>query len=224
MKTIKSSYILLVSLITVSTIIVSFLFGCNADVAPQVKNKPDFVDFPHYKRAYFAGGCFWCVESNYEKVYGVIEVISGYSGGYVTNPTYRQVSSGKTGHVEAVEVIYDPEKVNYNKLLNELWYLIDPTDDDGSFSDRGKEYRSVIFYTSEEEKIMAEKSIKKLEQSERYSKPIVTEVRPFSIFYKAGEIHQDYYKKNPLRYNYYRFRSGRDRYLEKTWGNDLYKR
>lgn len=181
----------------VSAISMMFLFACNAEVTPHVKNKPDFVDLPHYKRAYFAGGCFWCVESNYEKLYGVIEVISGYSGGYVVNPTYRQVSSGKTGHVEAVEVIYDPEKISYNKLLSELWYLIDPTDDDGSFSDRGKEYRSVIFYTSDAEKVQAEISIKKLEESGRYSQPIATKIRPFSLFYKAEEHHQDYYKKIP---------------------------
>ncbi len=207
------------------TVIILFVFAFNADINSQyVEKKSYFVDSKHYKRAYFSGGCFWCVESHYEKVYGVIEVISGYSGGHVVNPTYRQVSSGKSGHVETVEVIYDPQKVSYNKLLSELWFLIDPTDAEGSFSDRGEEYRSAIFYTSEEEKIQAEQSIKKLEQSGRYTKPIATKIRRFSLFYQAEEIHQDYYKKNPLRYNYYRYRSGRDQYLEKTWGKDLYKR
>lgn len=177
-----------------------------------------------YKKAYFAGGCFWCVESNYEKVDGVIEVISGYSGGKIKNPTYRQVSSGNTEHVESVEVIYDPQKINYNELLDELWYLIDPTDADGSFVDRGKHYRSIIFYTSEAEKTLAEQAIKNLAESGRYSKPIVTEVTPFKAFYKAEAYHQDYYKKNPVRYKFYRFRSGRDQYLEEIWGDDLHKR
>ncbi|NOQ80692.1 MAG: peptide-methionine (R)-S-oxide reductase MsrB, partial [Gammaproteobacteria bacterium] len=177
-----------------------------------------------YKKAYFAGGCFWCVEVNYEKVEGIIEVISGYSGGHVKNPGYRQVSSGSTGHVEAVEVICDPNKVSYNELLTELWHLIDPTDATGSFADRGLHYRSVIFYTNKEEKALAEQSIRELSQSGRYSKSIATEVIPFERFYKAEEYHQDYYKKNPIRYKYYRYNSGRDKYLEKVWGDDLHKR
>ncbi len=177
-----------------------------------------------HAKAYFAGGCFWCVESNYEKVHGVIEVIAGYMGGNVKNPTYKQVSSGTTGHVEAVEIIYDADKISYSELLNELWHLIDPTDADGSFVDRGKHYRSVIYYQNEQEKILAEQSIKALAQSGRYTKPIVTEVSPFDVFYKAEEYHQDYHKKNPLRYKYYRYRSGRDQYLEETWGDELHKR
>jgi len=177
-----------------------------------------------YKKAYFAGGCFWCVESNYEKVDGVIEVISGYSGGTIKNPTYRQVSSGSTKHVESVEIIYDPKKITYDELLVELWHLIDPTDATGSFVDRGPHYRSIIFYGNDEEKSLAEQSIKELAASGRYSKPIATEVTQFNNFYKAEDYHQDYYKKNPIRYKYYRFRSGRDQYLEKTWGDDLHKR
>ncbi|MCU7835288.1 MAG: peptide-methionine (R)-S-oxide reductase MsrB [gamma proteobacterium symbiont of Taylorina sp.] len=177
-----------------------------------------------FKKAYFAGGCFWCVESNYEKVDGVIEVISGYSGGHVHNPGYKAVSSGSTGHVEAVEVIYDPAKVSYNDLLTELWHLIDPTDANGSFHDRGLHYRSAIFYNNQEEKLLAEQSIRELGQSGRYTKAIVTEIIPFERFYKAEEYHQNYYKKNPIRYKFYRYNSGRDKYLEKIWGDELHKR
>lgn len=225
----KKSYILFVIIAGFYLFILLLVFVGKVDHSYYMASKTDsmkttqYKKITQYKKAYFAGGCFWCVEANYEKVDGVIEAVSGYSGGYVINPDYRQVSSGGTGHVEAVEVIYDPEKVSYNDLLTELWHVINPTDAWGSFSDRGREYRSVIFYTSEEEKIQVEQSIKKLEQSARYSRPIVTEVRPFSIFYKAEEVHQNYYKKNPLRYNYYRYRSGRDRYLEKIWGKDLHK-
>ena len=192
------------------------------DAAAQ--NQTMAAENKSYKKAYFAGGCFWCVEANYEKADGVIEVISGYSGGKIKNPTYKQVAYGKTKHVEAVEVIYDPEKISYNQLLDELWHLIDPTDATGSFVDRGLHYRSVIFYTSDREKALAEKSIAELSQSGRYDKAIVTEVRPFETFYKAEEYHQDYYKKNPIRYKYYRFRSGRDQYLEKIWGKQPEKK
>ena len=182
------------------------------------------VDDKQYKKAYFAGGCFWCVESNYEKVNGVVEVISGYSGGKIKDPTYKQVSSGATEHVESVEVIYDPKLISYNELLVELWHLIDPTDATGSFVDRGLHYRSIIFYTNEEEKSLAEQSIKELAKSGRYDKEIATEVIAFDGFYKAEEYHQDYYKKNPIRYKFYRYNSGRDKYLEKVWGDDLHKR
>jgi len=186
---------------------------------------PDNVDNKtNYKKAYIAGGCFWCVESNYEKVDGIIAVISGYSGGKIKNPSYKQVSSGTSGHIEAVEVIYDADKISYNDLLTELWHLIDPTDAGGSFVDRGPQYRSAIFYTNKEEQALAEQSIKELEQSGRFNKPVVTELIPFTTFYKAEDYHQDYYKKNPLRYKYYRYRSGRDQYLEETWGDELHKR
>jgi peptide methionine sulfoxide reductase msrA/msrB len=177
-----------------------------------------------YKKAYFAGGCFWCVESNYEKVDGIIDVISGFSGGDIKNPSYKQVASGRSKHVEAVEVIYDADKISYNELLDELWYLIDPTDATGSFVDRGAHYRSVVFYTNNEEKAMAEQALKDLAKSGRYDKPIVTEVTQFKAFYPAEDYHQDYYKKNPIRYKYYRFRSGRDQYLESIWGENLHKR
>lgn len=220
MKLFKTPQILLAALAGIALTIALTVSANNAD---STMSKSAEQNEP-YKKAYFAGGCFWCVESNYEKVDGVIEVISGYSGGKIKNPGYSQVSSGTTEHVEAVEVIYDPDKISYNELLTELWYLIDPTDATGSFVDRGKHYRSVIFYTDEEEKSLAEQAINELVQSGRYSKPIATEVTKFTAFYKAEDYHQDYYKKNPIRYKYYRFRSGRDQYLKKLWGDDLHKK
>ena len=226
MKTLKTTHVLLVALAGIMMTIALSVVAANEN--SMMKNisvsNSDNAGEGQYKKAYFAGGCFWCVEANYEKVEGIIEVISGYSGGHVKNPGYKQVSSGNTGHVEAVEVIYDPAKVSYNELLNELWHLIDPTDATGSFADRGLHYRSVIFYTNKEEKALAEQSIRELSQSGRYSKTIATEVMPFERFYKAEEYHQDYYKKNPIRYKYYRYNSGRDKYLEKVWGDDLHKR
>jgi peptide methionine sulfoxide reductase msrA/msrB len=172
-----------------------------------------------YLTATFAGGCFWCVESDFEKVEGVVRVISGYSGGRVENPTYEQVSAGGTGHVEAVQVIYDPNRISYNDLLDVFWRHVDPTDADGQFVDRGSQYRSVIFYHDDEQKRAAEESKQDLERSRRFDRPVATEILPFSRFYEAEDYHQDYYKKNPLRYKYYRFSSGRDQFLGRAWGD-----
>ena len=172
-------------------------------------------------KATFAGGCFWCVEADFEKVNGVVEVISGYTGGHTENPTYEQVESGKTGHVEAVEVIYDPKKVSYKELLDYFWGHVDPTDPGGQFVDRGEQYRSIIFYQDEGQRVAAEESKRKLESSGRFDKPIVTEIVPLSKFYRAEEYHQGYSKKNPLRYHYYRARSGRDRFISKVWEKDM---
>lgn len=170
--------------------------------------------------ATFAGGCFWCVQADFEKVKGVVNVLAGYTGGHVENPTYEEVSSGGTGHVEAVEVFYDPKRVSYDQLLDFFWRHINPTDAGGQFVDRGLQYRSIIFYHNEEQRVAAEKSRRELEKSGRFGKPIVTLILPFSKFYKAEEYHQDYYKKNPIRYHYYRFLSGRDQFLAKVWGKD----
>jgi len=172
-------------------------------------------------RATFAGGCFWCVESDFEKVNGVVEVISGYTGGRKDNPSYEEVSSGATGHVEAVQVVYDPAKVSYEELLDFFWKHIDPTDPGGQFVDRGEQYRSVIFYHDEGQRAAAEESKRKLESSGRFDKPIVTEIVPFSKFYSAEEYHQGYSKKNPVRYKYYRFMSGRDQFIAKVKGKDM---
>ena len=173
-----------------------------------------------FEKATFAGGCFWCMEPPFEKLEGVKEVISGYTGGHKNNPTYEEVSSGTTGHVEAVDVIYDPAKVSYEKLLDVFWHQIDPTDAGGQFVDRGSSYRSIIFYHDETQKRLAEESKKKLGESGRFEKPIVTEIHPAGPFYRAEEYHQDYYKKNPIRYKYYRYHSGRDQYLKSVWGKE----
>ncbi len=218
MKAFKPLYISIISLITLALVL---SFSASAE---NTHNKTSEKPTDTSKKAYFAGGCFWCTEANFEHLDGVIEVISGYTDGHIKDPTYRQVSSGTSGHLEAIEVIYDPNKISYDDLIMELWYSIDPTDDKGSFVDRGAQYRSAIFYTNDNEKLLAQKAIQSLANSQRYDKPIVTEVLPLKTFYKAEEYHQDYYKKNPLRYKYYRFRSGRDQYVEKIWGDQLHKK
>ncbi len=172
------------------------------------------------EKAIFAGGCFWCMEHPFEKLDGVYGVISGYTGGTKKDPSYKEVSSGTTGHAEAVEITYDPGKVSYQTLLDVFWRQIDPTDGGGQFVDRGSSYRAGIYYLNEEQKELAEKSKKALEKSGRFSKPIVTEIVSASTFYPAESYHQDYYKKNPIRYKYYRYGSGRDNFLKKAWQDD----
>ena len=169
-------------------------------------------------KAIFAGGCFWCMEPPFEKLPGVSGVISGYTGGTRSNPTYEEVGSGGTGHVEAVEVIYDPARVSYEKLLDVFWHNIDPLSVNGQFCDRGEQYRSVIFYGNENERRLAEDSKKKVE--ERLKAKVVTEILPAAPFYLAEEYHQDYAKKNPFRYGFYRKSCGRDARLAKLWGAD----
>ena len=176
------------------------------------------TDTPQETRsAIFAGGCFWCTESDFEKIEGVVEAISGYTGGKSKNPTYKQVSAGGTGHVEAVKVIYDPAKVSYENLLAVFWQHVDPTDAGGQFVDRGSQYRSVIFYANDEERRLVEASKKYLVASGRFEEPIVTDILLLGSFHPAEDYHQDYYKKRPLRYRLYRSGSGRDQFLKKTW-------
>jgi peptide methionine sulfoxide reductase msrA/msrB len=170
------------------------------------------------RTATFAGGCFWCVEADFEKVGGVEEVVSGYTGGDVKNPTYEQVSSGNTGHLEAIQVTYDPEKVTYPELIEVFWRHVDPTDPDGQFVDRGSQYRTAIFYHDTEQKELAEASKADLEKSGRFTKPIATEILPLTHFYPAEDYHQDYHAHNGIRYKLYRWHSGRDQFLEKVWG------
>jgi peptide methionine sulfoxide reductase msrA/msrB len=169
------------------------------------------------EEATFAGGCFWCIEAVFEKLEGVVEVTSGYTGGQTENPTYEEVSSGTTGHLEAVHVSYDSSKITYAELLDVFWRQIDPTDPGGQFSDRGQQYRTAIFYHSDEQKRLAEVSKQELEGSGRFDKPIVTELLRASTFYEAEDYHQDYYKTCPVRYTSYRQGSGRDRYLTEMW-------
>ena len=166
--------------------------------------------------ATFAGGCFWCVEADFDKVAGVISTTSGYIGGRTPNPTYEQVSAGGTGHAEAVEIVYDPAKVSYEKLLDVFWHNIDPLVKDRQFCDRGDQYRTAIFYHGEEQKRAAEAS--KAAVQARFKEPIVTQIVPAGPFTKAEEYHQDYYVKNPVRYKFYRFNCGRDTRLEELWG------
>lgn len=176
------------------------------------------------EKATFAGGCFWCMETPFEKLDGVTEVISGYTGGKKVNPTYEEVSYGGTGHLESVQIIYDPSKITYSELLDVFWKQIDPTDPNGQFVDRGSQYRSAIFYHNDEQKGLAEKSKEELDESGKFGKPIVTEIIMASAFYKAEEYHQNYYKKNPIRYKFYRYNSGRDQYLKKRWGDEMEKK
>lgn len=169
--------------------------------------------------ATFAGGCFWCMESPFLKHEGVLEVISGYTGGDVDNPSYQDVISGTTGHYEAVQVSYQPEQISYQKLLDIFWRQIDPTDPGGSFVDRGPQYRSAIFFHNQNQKELAEKSKQELHQSGRFTKPVVTKILPAETFYPAEDYHQKFYLKSPGHYQRYRSGSGRDQALERIWGD-----
>jgi peptide-methionine (S)-S-oxide reductase len=184
--------------------------------APQPQVSATTVENPGV--AIFAGGCFWCTESDFDKVPGVIETTSGYIGGHVDNPTYEQVSAGSSGHIEAVRVRFDPSKTSYAKLLEAFWPTIDPVTANAQFCDRGSQYRSAIFYSNAEEQQLAEASKNALEKSGRLPAPVVTEILAASTFYSAEDYHQDYYQRNPLRYNYYRNGCGRDQRLEQLWG------
>ncbi len=169
--------------------------------------------------AVFAGGCFWCMVTPFDRMEGVKEVVSGYTGGTLEDPTYEDVSSGTSGHLEAVSIRFDPSKISYEKLLEIFWKQIDPMDAGGQFVDRGAQYRTAIFYQNETQKRLAERSRDELARSGRFDRPIVTEILPAARFYPAEDYHQDYYKKNAQRYKYYRHFSGRDLFLGKTWGD-----
>ena len=183
--------------------------------------RPDLVQ-QGYAVATFAGGCFWCTEAGFEKLPGVKDAVSGYTGGHDTTPTYGDVSAGTTGHTEAVQVFYDPKVITYEGLLQSLWRQMDPTDGNGSFVDRGSQYRPGVFYHNQQQHDLAAQSMQELATSGRYDKPLATELTKLTVFYPAEDYHQDYYKRNPVRYRFYRFNSGRDQYLEKTWGDDLH--
>ena len=207
-------------------IIIIILFGAvlagfqnSAQQKNQKSNTMNDVN-SNLKIATLAGGCFWCVESDFEKVDGVAKVISGYTGGKSENPTYKEVSAGGSGHVEAVQVYYDPGRISYKELLDVFWRHVDPTDPGGQFVDRGAQYRTAIFYHDDEQLETARASKKELEASGRFNKPIATEIIEFKKFYDAEEYHQDYYKKSALRYKFYRYNSGRDQFLAKAWKDD----
>jgi len=195
----------------------TYITGSNVDPS-DAADESAAIQNENTELATFAGGCFWCMESPFEKTNGVISVVSGYIGGHVVNPTYAQVSSGASGHVEAIQIAYDPLRVSYVELLDIFWRQIDPTDSGGSFVDRGKQYRSAIFYHNETQKMQIEQSKRNLDTSNRFEKPVVTEILKYSKFYPAEAYHQDYYKKNPTQYKLYRQGSGRDQFIEKIWG------
>ena len=198
----------------------ALLFGLAAisqAQAPKPATKPAAAT-PGYAKAVFAGGCFWCMEPPYDKLDGVVSTTSGYIGGQKKNPTYEEVSSGRTGHTEAVEVVYDPKKVSYQKLLDVFWRNIDPTVKDQQFCDVGSQYSSGIFYHNDDQKRLTEASKAALEKSKPFKGAIVTEITRATEFYPAEDYHQDYYLKNPVRYKFYRNGCGRDARLKQLWG------
>ena len=172
--------------------------------------------------ATFAGGCFWCVESDFDAVPGVVETVSGYTGGTVADPTYKLVSEGGTGHRKAVRIRYDPKQVSYERLLHIFWRSVDPTDDGEQFCDRGESYQTAIFVGNEEERRLAETSKEVLEQSTVLDAPVVTPIDPAGEFYPAEDYHQDYYTKNSVRYRFYRFSCGRDSRVQQVWGKQAH--
>lgn len=178
----------------------------------------DKSDAASYAKATFAGGCFWCMEGPFDELEGVISTTSGYIGGHKKDPTYQEVSSGTTGHTEAVQIVYDPKKVTYQKLLDVFWVNIDPTVKDRQFCDHGSQYRSGIFYDGEEQRQLAVAAKQKLEKEKPFEGMIFTEITAATEFYPAEDYHQDYYLKNPIRYKFYRYSCGRDKRLTELWG------
>ena len=183
-----------------------------------IANAQESENSPEIKTALFAGGCFWCIEADFEKLDGVVDVVSGYTGGAANTADYKTVTYKKTGHFEAVKVSYDATKVSYTELVDYFWKHIDPTDSQGQFCDKGDSYKSAVFYASDEEKQIIEQSIEQLNATKSFSEDIVTTVAAAKPFYLAETYHQDYYKKNPIRYNYYRRGCGRDARVEELWG------
>ncbi|MCA9364343.1 MAG: peptide-methionine (R)-S-oxide reductase MsrB [Candidatus Moranbacteria bacterium] len=213
---------------TIGIIVLCVVLGASATYVWHQNRKSNtkersvsLSNYQSFQHATFAGGCFWCTESDFEKTDGVVEAISGYTNGNVENPTYNEVSSGGTGHKEAVRVYYDSNIVSYNQLLKVYWRHIDPTDGGGQFADRGGQYAPAIFYQSEDQKNQAEQSKKELEESGKFNNSIAVEILPETEFFVAEDYHQDYHKKNPKRYVFYRNGSGRDDFIEKIWGDEL---
>lgn len=201
-------------LAAVAGVVLALMSGLSsAQPAPPAAKTADGLEI-----ATFASGCFWCTESDFDKVPGVVETISGFIGGKTPNPTYRDVSAGGTGHAEAVQLKFDPAKVSYRQLLDVYWHNVDPLDTGGQFCDRGDQYRPAIFYHSDEQRRLAEESKAALDKSGRFNKPIVVEITAASTFTPAEEYHQDYHNKNPIRYQIYRHGCGRDARLEAYWG------
>lgn len=206
----------LFKLIRLESILIIFVIFSFSNILHSKEN-------PKAETAIFAGGCFWCMEGPFEKLPGVISVISGYTGGKEKNPTYEDVGYGRTGHRESVLITYDPKKIDYAKLLGTYWRQIDPTDNGGQFADRGNQYRAAIYYKNDAQKKLAQEFKDKIGASGKFSSPIAVEILPASEFYPAEEYHQDYYKKNPTHYKQYRKGSGREDYVNKTWGEEAQK-
>ncbi len=209
MKLLKTQYGWIIGLLVSASLFSLF------SVAKMEKEIPADAQY-----ATLAGGCFWCTESDLEKLDGVIDVVSGYAGGGEQNPTYKQVASGKTGHIEVIQVAFDPNAVSYLEVLDQLFRHMDPTDNMGSFVDRGRHYRPAIFYHDDQQKAQAEQFIAQVDELGIYKKPLKVDVLPFETFWVAEDYHQNYYKNNPLRYKYYRHASGRDQYLDTIFGSD----
>jgi peptide-methionine (S)-S-oxide reductase len=207
------------TIITVLLLMANFLVVNASRAASDSAPKQGAPPSSQLQKATFAGGCFWCMEHPFDELAGVVSVTSGYTGGHKKNPTYQEVSAGGTGHAESVQVVYDPAKIGYDKLLERYWHNIDPTTKDREFCDSGNQYRSAIFYQNEEQHRVAIQSKQALEQSKPFKGPIVTEITQASQFYPAEEYHQHYYKKNPIRYKYYRTGCGRDKRLKELWGD-----
>ncbi len=205
----------------------SVIAGCAVIAPPHTafpaeSRKDETTSMTQHAVATFAGGCFWCMEPPFEKLNGVVSVTAGYGGGTAPNPTYEQVSSGHTGYAESVQIVYDPSKITYAQLLDAFWMNVDPTTSNAQFADHGSQYRTAVFYHTEEQQRLAEASRDQLQRSGKFDKPIVTEIVSATTFYLAEDYHQDYYKKNPIRYKLYRAGSGREEFLKKVWGEQAH--
>ena len=214
--------LVIIAILAVVALVVGLLIrqpARTADAAAKEETEmgTDVTENTEVKEAIFAGGCFWCIEAAFELMPGVIEAISGYTGGHVENPTYQQVITGTTGHYEAVLVRYDPAQVTYAQLLEQFWRNINPTDEGGQFYDRGSQYSTAVFYLDDEQRDLAEASKQELEESDVFDHPIVTQILPAYPFYVAEDYHQDYYKTYLAQYKAYSTASGRKAYLEETW-------
>jgi peptide methionine sulfoxide reductase msrA/msrB len=209
------------NLIILSLVLFGLGYGCEQNNQKEMeKNMSEAnINKENLEKATFAGGCFWCMEPPYDNLDGVVSVLVGYTGGSVQNPTYEEVSTGTTGHLEAVQITFDSSKISYANLLKVFWRNIDPTDPYGQFADKGSQYETAIFYHDDRQKELALGSKKELAASGKFSDPIMTKIRPAEQFYPAEEYHQDFYKNHPLRYKNYKVGSGRAGFLEETWGD-----
>ena len=199
------------------------LFAGIVLLAATAGSEADTIESKETARATFAGGCFWCMEYPFDKMEGVISTTSGYIGGHYRDPTYEDITTGRTGHAEAVEVLYDPEKISYDKLLEVFWRNVDPTTADRQFCDKGYQYRTAIYYHNEEQEKLAKESKVAVEKNKSFVEPVVTEITKATEFYPAEEYHQDFYEKNPIRYKFYRYRCGRDARIRELWGKEAHK-